>query len=81
MKTFWLAGMLPLLLAGCKAAVAPTPPLAPAVSPLDPPVPAAAVPTALYSSYPNTYGVMLCIEPGADDLLCWYPPAGTVTVQ
>jgi len=69
-------GMLLLLvLAGCKVVTPPTPPAPP---PLSPAIPTAAVPTAVYYSYPSTYGVMLCINvdpTNGVNYLCYYPPA------
>jgi hypothetical protein len=64
---------LSLLLAGCGARVAPVPAPTP---PLAPAIPAAAVPTSVYTSYPNGYVVALCIDLDGINWLCWPPPEG-----
>jgi hypothetical protein len=82
----FLAGMLLLLFAGCKAASTPTPPVAPpVVAPLNPPIPSAAVPVALYYDYDFPNAFMLCVPqaPNGGDGInfwCWHP-TGSVTVQ
>lgn len=77
----WL-GLLVALIAACKGPLPPasTAPTAPSISgsyvpALNPPAPAAAVPTTVYTGYPDSYGVMLCINLDGANCLCWYPPA------
>jgi len=76
----WLL-ILGLLILGC-APPHPAPPGAPTAPALTvtyaPPVqfaiPAAAIPSAVYYGFPDSYGVMLCIDIDGTNFLCWPPP-------